>query len=549
MDQRGIQNVMRSIFSAAIAAFVVSFSPTAQSAEVLQKKQSSKIHIITIGVSKFSDSFWPELKWARNDANQFAQKIGTGTSLERVNVTLLDEKATLTEIRRKLSDVTTKAGRDDIVLLYISSHGTLRMGKSNSLEPVVVLYDSDKNNLSRSSLPHSELRRWVSELKSRRKAIILATCHSGVGKSKFTDEVQAFKRGEKGVALRPFESVSEGTLILAASSRNETALESDELKADVYSHYLLEGLETADRNGDGAVSLLEAHDYARVRTYAFTKGRQRPTVEAEMIGDADFPVKGRQRNSGLPILEGYSSKYEGYLVGVEKGEPVTLPSALPLSEGKNTIRVYEPFEEQPRQFIVKASTGERILVQDLMASPPFYFGLTAESIMPSDSKFQKITGLSNYFKYKIYAGYRWQFLDISAHYGLKKSFSKDVRYNLRSTLDLTGWGIQSGYVYSPLAGKLQLTIKPSFTLSRQSQTLRFRDNSAEDQQSNTSNTWAYGYLLESGLKLNRYPYALTLGAGQTFEKHSFEQFGSLNMNAIFYHLGLMWFLGAKAKEL
>lgn len=117
-----------------------------------------------------------------------------------MNVTLLDEKATLTETRRKLSDVTAKAGRDDIVLLYISSHGTLRMGKSNSLEPVVVLYDSDKNNLSRSSLPHSELRRWVSDLKARRKAIILATCHSGVGKSKFTDEVQAFKKGEKGVA-------------------------------------------------------------------------------------------------------------------------------------------------------------------------------------------------------------------------------------------------------------------------------------------------------------------------------------------------------------
>ncbi|NBW83571.1 hypothetical protein EBR21_17635, partial [bacterium] len=33
-------------------------------AEQLQKPRKAKMHILAVGVSKFSDPFWPTLKWA-----------------------------------------------------------------------------------------------------------------------------------------------------------------------------------------------------------------------------------------------------------------------------------------------------------------------------------------------------------------------------------------------------------------------------------------------------------------------------------------------------
>lgn len=538
-------------FAACVALFFFcfSFSLVSHAAEVIQKKQPPRLYVVVLGVSKFKDSFWPTLKWAEDDAKRFADKIGSGTQFEQMKSVLINENATLNSVRAKLKEISTTAKKDDVVLLYISSHGTLRTNKKDILEPVVVLHDSSHESLIRSVLPHSELKQWVANLKSRRNAIILATCHSGVGKSKYTDEVVAFRKGEKGSALRPFDAVSEGTLILAASARNQTALESDDLKADVYSHYLLEALDVADRNGDGAVSLLEAHDYARVRTYAFTKGRQLPTVEAEMIGDADFPLKGRQKSDGLPILEAYSAKYEGYLVGIEKGENVTLPSALPLKDGSNHVRVYESSESEPREFILKASAGEKISLQQILEPPPFYLGLSGEYLIPMEARFERLTGKKNYIQYKLHAGYLWQNFDLSAHYKVKQSFANQIRPNLKSSLNRNSWGLQTGFQYSLLEKKFRLSLKPALLLNYNQNSLAFRDNNSGDEQISESKSWSYGYQFDCLIGFQTWPYALVLGGGQEFEKNDFAPFGSINMNASRVHLGILWNFGSKAREI
>lgn len=521
----------------------------AAAAEVLQEKPVAKIHMIVIGVSKFSDQFWPELKWAEADAKAFATKAGVGTSHHKVVTLLTNEQANLGSVRKKLSEIESSARRDDIVLLYVSSHGTLRLDKSNTLEPLIVLHNSDHNSLLKTALSHNELRGWMSRLKTRKKAIVLATCHSGVGKSKFTTEVSEFKRGVKGAALRPLDSVSEGSLILAASSRNEIALESDLLKGDVYSHFLLEALDAGDRNSDGAVSILEAHDYARIRAYSFTKGRQRPTLETEMVGDVDFSLAGTQKDRGVAILEAYASKYEGYSVEVGKGERVELPTAVPLPTGPNTVRVYEPDDKTPREFVFNADAGEKVSLNELFAPPRYYLGFSADLMTPSDSRFAKAAGQNDFFEPKLTLGLHRDFFDIHFFYNLTRSFSAFPLTNLNSRLRLDGAGIQAGFAYAPLSAFPLLAVKPAFQLARNTRELSFRDISADETQSRATVSWSYGYAFDLVIPFFRSRVAYRVGVGNNFEKVEFSDFGSIDMSSVFFRMGVSWYFGAKAWEL
>lgn len=530
---------------------------TARADEIFEETNLKRLHLVVIGVSKFSDSFWPDLKWAASDAKAFSEKIGAGTDYKKGISLFINEDATLSAIRFKLKAVASTARENDVVLLYISSHGTLRKGPENTIDPVVVLHDSSHTTLARSSLPHSELRSWLSAIKSRRKAIVLATCHSGVGKSKFTEEIREFKRGEKGKTLRSLESISEGSLILAASARNETALESDDLKADVYSHFLLESLDAGDKNSDGAVSLLEAHDYARLRTYAFTKGRQRPTVEAQMIGDADFPIKGRRSQSGKPILEAYSSKYEGYFVGIGKGEPVELPTALPLTNGENTVVVTEPTLEYERRFLINANQGEQVSLDDLLQPQPYWFSAALINSSVSDARFKKVTGSKDFFDSQVRLGVRKEIWSAAALYNFGRNFSTDPLPNLRSTLSHSAAGVEIGMNFAPLSALPKIEIHPITHILFSKRKLTFKDNTTTETFSSNTTSVGIGYGLAvsapitfSSPTARLRPILLDVAFYRTHELESnFIPFGKLDISSLNGRIGLTIHFGGKGLEI
>ncbi|NBX18693.1 MAG: caspase family protein [Proteobacteria bacterium] len=519
----------------------------ASAAEAIQKTRKATLHLITAGISNFEDPFWPALKWAESDASALLQNFGNETEFKTVKTSLSGAKATLAEVRRQLAEIQKNAAADDVVLFYISSHGTLKMGPANSLEPVIVLHDTLNRNLARTSLSHAELRRWMDSLRPRRKALILATCHSGAGKSRYTPEVAEFRRGEKGTQIRSLDKVSEGTVILAASSRNETALESDELKADVYSHFLLEALTAGDKNSDGAVSILEAHDYAKTRTYIFTQGRQRPTLEAEFIGDGDFPLKGQRKGDGRPVLEAYSQRFEGYSIGIAKGAPVELPFAIPLQNGDNEVTVYSPDDSEPRTFALKAGAGEIISLQKVLAPHPFYVSLSPSYERADDAKFKKLTGSSGYFSHGLIFGGRITGWDLNAAFNFHPTLSHKVRPNLTARLTSKRWvtGISKAFDlsrrFSFLAG-----IQGYLALS----TLTLQDMTTQESLSAESKSYAWGWLGESNIKiLTSLPLRISLGVGQNFETRAFGLFGALPMNSKFVRTGLHWEFGSPAKEL
>jgi hypothetical protein len=80
-----------------------------------------------------------------------------------------------------------------------------------------------------------------------------------------------------------------GLAVLAASASHEDAQESDEIRGSYFTHALVSGLMgAADQDGDGAISLGEAYQYAYATTLRATSrtrfGSQHPTFRFEMSG-------------------------------------------------------------------------------------------------------------------------------------------------------------------------------------------------------------------------------------------------------------------------
>ena len=229
-------------------------------------------------------------------------------------------------------------------------------------------------DVPRSGLPSEELRRRFDRLRSRRKVLVLATCHSGQGKSGLPEAVRRELDGIKGddFFVPPLASVSEASVILSASAWGETAREDEKLSHDIYTHFLLEALRKGlDPNGDGAVTVSEAHEHALYGTWRFTAGRQRPTAVSDILGEDPIVLAGRRVRLGRPALYGYDERWEGVRVRVGGTEKGALPGAVVVEPGVHAIDLLRAGATEP--FVttrVDLQSGQRIHVRTLLPEPP-----------------------------------------------------------------------------------------------------------------------------------------------------------------------------------
>jgi uncharacterized caspase-like protein/outer membrane protein assembly factor BamD (BamD/ComL family) len=161
-------------------------------------------------------------------------------------------------IRRAISQFVANKTRDDLLLLYFSGHGVLdEYGRL-----YLATKDTERNYLRGTAIPAGFITDEMDHSRSRRQVLVLDCCHSG-----------AFARGSKGSTgasvgtATAFEGKGYGRVVLTASDATQYAWEGDKVigEADnsVFTHYLIEGLETgqADADGDGKITVDELYDY------------------------------------------------------------------------------------------------------------------------------------------------------------------------------------------------------------------------------------------------------------------------------------------------
>jgi hypothetical protein len=315
-------------------------------ASLLAGTESPRRYALVIGINSFQDSHWYDLSFAANDAEQVARALD-----EFDEVKLLTKPGQLNreDILKELDNLIARAQLEkDTILVYISSHGTLGYSLAGPLERYVVLEDTDHDNISKSALSVGELVRRLELARSKRRAAIFAFCHSGEGKSKLTKKIQKQIRSTKASHLiDPLQEVSEATIVLSASAWGETAREDAKLEHDVYTYFLLEGINKGDRNKDGAVSLTETHDYARERTYLYTNGSQRPGANTNVTGIDPIILRGSRSRPGLPEIKADHPSFNGLSIWVDGQKKGSLPATIAVEPGTHLVQIKDGEQKEP----------------------------------------------------------------------------------------------------------------------------------------------------------------------------------------------------------
>jgi uncharacterized caspase-like protein len=177
---------------------------------------------------------------------------------------LANDKATLEGIREGLGRLRVDAQPDDLVVVYLSSHGSPRDIDPNGVSYVVV-HDTnldDAATLYATSLQMIDLVQQINrEIKARRVVLVLDTCFSG-------DALTSLQAGAGGSAARGFSAsvpldksaeapsppafsaafqnltIGYGRAVITASRANQESWESAKLKNGYFTHYLIDALRT-----------------------------------------------------------------------------------------------------------------------------------------------------------------------------------------------------------------------------------------------------------------------------------------------------------------
>jgi hypothetical protein len=349
-----------------------------------------KRYALVIGINSFEDPTWHNLRFATNDAHKVAQAFE-----EFDQVKLLTQAGQLTRenILKELDYMIGQAQLEkDTILVYISSHGTLGYSLAGRLERYVVLEDTQSNSIPKSALSVRELLSRLEGARSRRRAAIFAFCHSGEGKSRLGKKIQEQVRSTKASYLvDPLDEVSEATIVLSASAWGETAREDAKLEHDVYTYFMLEGINKGDRNKDGAVSLTETHDYARQRTYYYTNGSQRPGANSKVVGIDPIILRGFRSRPGLPEIKADHPSISGFDIWVDGQKKGTSPTTIAVEPGTRLVQIKDADQKEPLiESLVELTRDQIVEAWDLLPPQPeiiFGAGVGAMRMFSSNDAF------------------------------------------------------------------------------------------------------------------------------------------------------------------
>ncbi len=362
------------------------------SRERMEEAYTPKRLALVVGIDDFEDHRWRSLHYAAKDAEDVASALSDPEVgyFDRV-IKLVDpwetrKDAVMTALRQLDNE---NMSTEDLVFVYISTHGTLGRDENGDLKQYLVAYDTRFDAVPQTGIDLGELTRAFNGLTSRRKVLVLASCHSGMGKSELPDDIMSeLDHLKSDFFVKPIEYASEAMIVIGVCSWGETAREDPGLQNDVYTHFFLQGMKTYDRNEDGAVSISEAHDFAQRQTYYFTNGQQRPFARSDVLGTDPIILSGKVNGKGKPVIFSYSEGLAGsrlYLNGAEKGP---LPDGYALEPGWNRVRAV--YEESGRERVsgrIYVREGERLdldRVVQARSEPPLGVVAGYRSLASSD---------------------------------------------------------------------------------------------------------------------------------------------------------------------
>lgn len=157
--------------------------------------------------------------------------------------------------------------KNDLVLLFFSGHG-IKDDNGKLYFATRITRKSDRGDLIRSTaVPSSFIHDIMNNSRCKRQVIILDCCFSGA----FDLSLQS--KDDGSIDLQN-QLGAEGRVVLTSSSSTQYSYEQIDAELSIYTHYLIEGIETGagDLDDDGNISILELHEYASGKVYEIAPG-------------------------------------------------------------------------------------------------------------------------------------------------------------------------------------------------------------------------------------------------------------------------------------
>lgn len=237
---------IRSCVLLELLALMLLFSPVfADAAPVKSAVQQRSVSVpsanrpvkdkwaVVVGISKFRDEKI-NLRFPAKDAKDFYDYLTTAGNFAKDHVVLLtDQSATREAILTILGDkwLPRLANPDDLVVIYISSHGSpadMDVGGVN----YIVAHDSNLECLYATGIPLQHLMGIIrNRVHSNRVVVVLDTCHSG--------SANVESKGLHRVGNVDASAVMAGTgqMVIASSSPSQSSWEGRHYENSVFTYH------------------------------------------------------------------------------------------------------------------------------------------------------------------------------------------------------------------------------------------------------------------------------------------------------------------------
>jgi hypothetical protein len=291
------------------------------------------------------------LQYALSDAERVYEVLKDLGRFDPVDMVMLRNESadvarrTLISLNDRIRQATEQPDTQAMLVVYYSGHG-----------------DAENLQLGATGLALRELAQLVRGSSADFRILILDACRSG----SLTETRLKGGRVTDAFALPDSELPGSGLAYLTASSADEDAQESDELKGSFFTQAFVTGLlGAADSNLDGAISLDEVYRYAYDATLRATSltlaGVQHPTFRYDLSGQGALVLTRPEEHLAERALVNFPGE-SSVLVLRGRGDG---PVVAEIRRGKHGRTVSLP----PGHYTVRAH-GEHVLYEgELEASP------------------------------------------------------------------------------------------------------------------------------------------------------------------------------------
>jgi len=240
-----------------------------------QDLTNSELYAVLVGVANYRDSRL-NLNLSARDAQDFYAFLQEREKLfKKTHVRLfVNEQATRENVTKAIRDDLKPAGKDDVVIIFLSGHGASDPVRTD--EFYFLTYDADVENLYGSALPMNTSGLFKG-IDSDRLILVSDACHSG-GFSSALDKSTA-KAAD--IFFSVFQNL-QGRFGFASSRPDEKSWEDKKYGNSVFTHFVLKGLRGAacNKSSNGVITVKDFYEYVYEGTRAETKGKQNPQLYA-----------------------------------------------------------------------------------------------------------------------------------------------------------------------------------------------------------------------------------------------------------------------------